>query len=141
MNIPSVIIGIILSALAVGIGASFYGDFFSDGSTRAISATASNEAQQILNSVDLYKTRNNGQAPVNTTTGELDLQILQDEDYLETIPKDWSLSANSLEKGNDDLSNNACIEMNQSIGIDQETIPQCGDSILDGKRFYCCESS
>ena len=141
MNIPGVIIGIILSVLALAIGVMMFGDFFDSGSSKAIGAQASNEAQQIVNSVNLYKSFNDGQLPVDSSTGAIKIQTLLDENYLDTVPKDWAPAPDSIRKTNDRLSNNACLEVNKTIGIKQETVPQCGDSILDGKRFYCCDSS
>ena len=91
MNLPSVIIGIILSALAVGIGAVYYGDAFTDGSASATAATLSSQAAQINDAVDTYRAENAGQNPA-------DIATLISDGYLESMPKtsiadgDWALA-------------------------------------------------
>ena len=140
MNLTSVVIGILLAATALGIGAAYYGGFFDEGSARAVGATATHEAQQLVDAVNLYKTQNEGRLPTQND-GTVDLQKLVDDRQLEVIPQDWSTTSDALENNSSKLSEKACLEVNKAAGIDESTVPQCGDSVLDGSRFHCCKSS
>ena len=142
MNLPSVIIGIILSALAVGIGAIYYGDAFTDGAASATAATLASQGGQISDAVDTFRAQNAGQEPA-------DMTALIDGNYLESIPSvaisgtnEWNLSTVNGEDNKPTLAlegdaSTVCEEAQNAAGHDTPATFATDTSSV-GNELYGC---
>lgn len=144
MNITSVVIGILLSALTLAIGVSFWGSVFGSSSSSATAATLINQSKEIVDSLRLYRAKNRGEVPI-VTVGEgsaIDLQALVDGGYLKEIPGPWKelgyLSGSPT--AIPEVGERSCLMINESVNYVSDDVPSCGSipAALQNAPYYCC---
>jgi hypothetical protein len=146
MSLPSIIIGILLSAVALGIGATFWGDTFNEGAAAANASELLKQSEEIKESLALYRVKNKGTFPTmedGSGNTVIDLQVLVDQDYLKQIPEQWQASGqvSLTETDSEKVNDMTCLYVNRNAGYESETVPSCSalPSALTGSSFYCCD--
>jgi hypothetical protein len=147
MSLPSIIIGILLSAVAIGIGVSYFGDTYSEGSAMAAASTLASQGQQINEAADTFAAKNSGAQP----TGMTDLTT--DSEYLSSDPSTgidnvtWTYG--SIGTGSvmvalttDGVPDAVCTKAMENAGFATDVaagdIPADADAALTSGELYGC---
>lgn len=141
MNLTNVIIGILLSALAVGISVTFYGSVFSEGSAQATASKLASQGQQIVDSASTFAAMNAGQRPADMD------DLLEGGVFLSAAPTTgiesvvWEYNAaNHMAVTTTGISDTVCQKAYENAGgMDEEaTYPADLAAARSGDFMYGC---
>lgn len=127
-SLITTMIAIALAAILAIAGLFYGGDRLLGSRDDASAAEILNGASQITAAVDLYRTRNSGNLPV-------DVKELVTEGYLAGLPDgDWAFVDGGVERS--DLTDTQCAAVNKRVTSDP-AIPSCG-AVPAGFSSGCC---
>lgn len=116
-SLITTMIAIALTAMLAIVGLFYGGGRLLSSRDDASTAQILNGASQITAAIDLYRTRNAGNLPV-------DVKQLVSEGYLTGLPEgDWAFVDGGVERP--DLTDTQCAAVNKRVNSDP-SIPSCG---------------
>lgn len=106
------------------------GDIYSGSSESANSQGYINEADQVLNAIELYQFENGGDLPASLS------DITTNKRYVRSIDGSWSFVSKGIGL---QIEGPSCEAINEAQGY-TGSIPDCSalPAALTGKRYYCC---